>query len=434
MPTADQKLKDLGVELPAPGQAAAPELSDGEGAEDREESGEEDSDDESSAEGSDQISDDQESGEEASEDEEGESEDEAIKTQDTAQDADQSGETADVDQESCEESGESGEGSEDDEESGDESEEGEGSEQGTQDEKTEGQDQQQDGQDVNGDSQSAVDEDESKPDLSALKGGKVNKAGNVISPGGDLVGRINQGVLRNLIGKGVDENGIIYNDSGKQIGVAELIPDDEREEMMKGPGPFEAFPDAKVDKEGYVASDGERVGKVVEGDAKKLRGMSVDADGDIVDRIGNTLGRAERWEEPEPEKEEEKPKHGAAGRPVNRQGEVCDESGNVIAKLTWGEVDQCAGKEVDGDGDVSNSKGSTIGHVTMIQDIPAEEPEEGESEEDKQKREEAEKEKKLAQQMAYCIQQTLDRVNPICSKITRVRRTALSDVSWLTAL
>lgn len=263
-----------------------------------------------------------------------------------------------------------------------------------------------------------ADAEEAALDLSKLKGGKVNKAGNVISPDGRPVGRINQGVLKHLVGKGVDENGDIWNDSGKKIGVAELIPDDELEDMMKDPAPFEAFSDAKVDKDGFVTSNGERIGKVVEGDAKKMRGMSVDEDGDILDRAGNQIGRAERWEEEEPEAEPEKLKHGAAGRPVNQQGEVTDEGGNVIAKLTWGETDRCAGKEVDNDGDVVDGKGGTIGHVTMISDIPGEKEEE--SEEDKEKREQADKDKKLAQQMAYSIQQTLDQIKPICDKITRV--------------
>lgn len=41
---------------------------------------------------------------------------------------------------------------------------------------------------------------------------------------------------------------------------------------------------------------------MIEGDAKKLAGKKIDKDGEVVDKIGNVLGKAERWTEPdEPE-------------------------------------------------------------------------------------------------------------------------------------
>jgi hypothetical protein len=51
--------------------------------------------------------------------------------------------------------------------------------------------------------------------------------------------------------------------------------------------------------------------------------------------------------------------------------------------LTTGEVSICRGTEIDGDGEVVNSKGTTIGHLSLIQDIP----ELKESPEEKEKRE-----------------------------------------------
>lgn len=400
-------------------------------------------------------------------------------------------------------------------------------------------------------------EEAAKLDFSILRNGKVNKGGNVIVDG-KLVGRVTEGILAQLVGKQVDENGVIWNSGGKRIGKAEPIPDDEREGLDKASGPFEAFTDAKVDGEGFVIADGEKVGKVVEGDLKRLRGMSVDPDGDILDRAGSVIGKAERWEpEPEPEKEPEpetdysslsgkrvnkagnivdssgavygrvvegdvkrmvgrmcnakgeilsengevlgrgevvpegqregvkegpfaelsgctvakdgtvvtpsgdivgrlikgdgkvlfgrsvdedgdvldkngnslgkaerwepepepeRKKGPLEGRRVNREGNVVDEDGNVIGKLTSGDLSICAGKEIDGDGDVLDSKKNVIGHCNLIQDIP--EPKAEESPEDKEKREKAEQDKKLAQQMAYCLSQCLDKVKPICSNIT----------------
>lgn len=64
--------------------------------------------------------------------------------------------------------------------------------------------------------------------------------------------------------------------------------------------------------------EGQIVGKLTSGDAKKLVGKKIDADGEIVDKIGNVLGVAERWIEedaPEPEKVDNS---ALAGKRVNK--------------------------------------------------------------------------------------------------------------------
>jgi hypothetical protein len=61
--------------------------------------------------------------------------------------------------------------------------------------------------------------------------------------------------------------------SGKIIGKAELLPETERE--AEPSAPFEDFPDSIVDKSGNVIFEGRIVGKLVEGDAKKLEGKKV---------------------------------------------------------------------------------------------------------------------------------------------------------------
>jgi len=146
----------------------------------------------------------------------------------------------------------------------------------------------------------------------------------------------------------------------------------------------------------------------------------VDTDGDVVDSNGNSLGKAERWEE------EEKPKaHSPVeGRKVNREGNVVDENGDLIAKLTEGEITKCSGKEIDADGDVYNSKNQVIGHVTLLDDIPAEPEPEPEPEEPKESQEEIdakkqiEQDRKLASRMAFTIQESIDKITPILREIT----------------
>ncbi|KAH7180161.1 hypothetical protein DER46DRAFT_490703 [Fusarium sp. MPI-SDFR-AT-0072] len=272
----------------------------------------------------------------------------------------------------------------------------------------------------------APEEEPEKPiDNSALAGKRVNKAGNLVGESGEIYGRVIEGDVKKLVGRMSDREGNIRSESGDIIGKAELVSEGER--GGKKDGPFAGLKNCTISKDGKVVNQaGETVGRLVIGDGKALVGRAVDDDGEIVDLNGNVIGKAERWEEPEKEQ-----KHNPlAGRKVNREGNVVDAEGNIIGKLTSGELLDCAGKEIDEDGDVFNQKGSVIGHVSLLEDIPKEEkPEpEGETEEERIKREqaeadekkqaeEAEKNKKLAQSLAYQIEQTLERLRPICKSI-----------------
>jgi hypothetical protein len=226
-----------------------------------------------------------------------------------------------------------------------------------------------------------------------------------------------EGDPKKLYGRMCDKNGNVMNEMGDIAGKAELVPESEREGEKTGP--FSDFDNPTVTKDGKVTdSKGTVIGRLVEGDAKKLFGKQVDADGDVLDKNGNTLGKAERWEE----EEKEVSKHPAAGLKVNREGNVVDKNGDVIAKLTEGEVTKCAGKEIDNDGDVVDGKGKSVGHVTLLEDIPKEEPEEPkESEEEIEKKKQLEQDRKLAAKLADNIEQSVDKIKPILNMITEVR-------------
>jgi hypothetical protein len=273
-----------------------------------------------------------------------------------------------------------------------------------------------------------IEEDAPEPekvDNSALAGKRVNKVGNVVDSHGQIYGRLVQGDPKSLAGRMCDKEGNVRAEDGTIIGRAELVPESEREGQKEGI--FSGFDNPKVTKDGKVAdSQGVIIGRLIEGDAKKLYGKMVDPDGDVLDKNGNTLGKAERWEE----EEKEKAHNPVAGRKVNREGNVVDENGDVIAKLTEGVITKCSGKEIDEDGDVYNQKGQVIGHVTLLEDIPPEpeaepepepepEPEEPqETEEEKEERLQLAQDKKLAGQMAMCVQQSIDKINPILKMIT----------------
>ena len=66
-----------------------------------------------------------------------------------------------------------------------------------------------------------------------------------------------------------------------------------------------------------------------------------------------------------------------------------------------------------------DGKGNRVGSVTLLVDIPApEEPKE--SPEEAEERKLLEQDKKLAKQMASCVQQSIDKIQPILKMITEV--------------
>ncbi|KAI9698464.1 MAG: hypothetical protein M1836_004045 [Candelina mexicana] len=215
--------------------------------------------------------------------------------------------------------------------------------------------------------------EEEPVDLSILAGKVVNKQGNVIGDEGVPIGRLVEGDPKKLQGMKCDENGQIWNDTGKVIGRCELIPEEERE--TRAEGIFGGLEGVVVAQDGIVIdADQNRVGTVVEGDPKKLVGRAVDEDGDIVDKYGNTVGRAERWEEPPLEEQDLSIVN---GKPVNKQGNVIGDEGVPIARLVEGDAKKLAGKKCDMKGQLWSDNGQVIGRVELIPENEREDKPEG---------------------------------------------------------
>ncbi|KAI1605550.1 hypothetical protein PtrCC142_002262 [Pyrenophora tritici-repentis] len=255
---------------------------------------------------------------------------------------------------------------------------------------------------------SEEEEVEEEVDLSALAGCTVNKAGNVVDSSGTILGRVAEGDPATLAGKKVDGKGQIWDNEGNVIGLAELAHG-----QKSGPeGPFAGFDNATVTKDGTVQTpSGEIIGRVTEGDIKKLEGHKVDEDGDINDKNGNVIGKAERWE---PE-EKERRVNPMSGMRVNKEGEVRDENGDIIGRLTAGDLGHCAGLEIDDNGYVVDNDGNKVGEVTLLENIQEEEEvPEDETDEERQRREDSE----LAKKMSAICEDTLQRVQPVMKQIT----------------
>ena len=262
---------------------------------------------------------------------------------------------------------------------------------------------------VKGHAEPFEEEEVAEVDLSALAGCTVNKAGNVVDSSGTILGRVSEGDPETLVGKKVDGKGQIWDNAGNIVGRAELVHG-----ASSGPeGPFAGFDNNTVAKDGTVqTADGSIIGRVIEGDIKKLTGHHVDEDGDINDKNGNVIGKAERWE---PE-EKERRINPMSGMHVNKEGEVRDENGDIIGRLTAGDLGHCAGLEIDDNGYVVDNDGNKVGEVTLLGNIQEEEIPEDETDEERQRREDSE----LANKMAAICQQTLERVQPVMKQITEV--------------
>jgi hypothetical protein len=205
--------------------------------------------------------------------------------------------------------------------------------------------------------------DEEAPNLSILSGKMVNKSGNVVGDDGVPIGRLVEGNAKELAGRRCDENGLIYNDTGKQVGRCELIPENER--VARKEGPFAGYEGLRVVKDGKVEDeDGNVVGILTEGNAKRLVGHAVDEDGDIIDKYGNVKGHAEPWEEEDvPEIDLSK----LAGCTVNKAGNVVDGHGAVLGRVAEGDVKNTIGRKVDGKGQIWDNSGKVIGHAELVE-------------------------------------------------------------------
>ena len=111
-----------------------------------------------------------------------------------------------------------------------------------------------------------------------------------------------------------------------------------------------------------------------------------------------------------------------SGRRVNKEGEVRDENGDVMGRLTTGDLGHCVGLEVDDNGYVVDNDGNKVGEVTLIENIIEDEeiPEEELTEEEKEERRKKEQDREIAEKMGAICTQTLERVQPICKQITDV--------------
>lgn len=254
-----------------------------------------------------------------------------------------------------------------------------------------------------------------------FEGSTVTKDGKVVDAKGEIIGRLVAGDAKILFGKVVDADGDILDKNGNTVGKAERWAEEEKET------PKHPALGRKINKKGDVVDEnGDVIAKLTTGEIQNCAGKEIDDDGDVKDHKGTVLGHITLLEDfPEPEIVDQ---HPAVGRKVNKKGEVVDENGDIVAKLTRGDILNCSGKEIDNDGDVKDRKGNIVGHITLLEDIPepeivaepevVEEPKETENE--AAERKQLEEDKKLAGRLAGLVEQSIDKIKPILKMITDV--------------
>lgn len=115
-----------------------------------------------------------------------------------------------------------------------------------------------------------------------------------------------------------------------------------------------------------MVSDGQVVRKVFDGDVKKLTGKSVDKDGDVLDKIGNVISKAKRWEEDDAPKPEATDLSALVGMRVNKFSNVANSSGSIYGRLIKGNPKKLVGRMSDKDGNIRSESGDVVGHAELI--------------------------------------------------------------------
>ncbi|KAI8886352.1 hypothetical protein K501DRAFT_331303 [Backusella circina FSU 941] len=141
----------------------------------------------------------------------------------------------------------------------------------------------------------------------------------------------------------------------------------------------------QVRKSGKVLDkDDNLVGHVDPRVASKLAGLKVDDDGNVINKDGHIVGKADmiKLEEPKEEEEEQgdkpfnpNPQIHPDSPEVRKSGKVLDKDDNIVGHLDAELAIKYVGLKVDPEGNVVNAEGNLVAKANMIQqEDPAQQP------------------------------------------------------------
>lgn len=85
-----------------------------------------------------------------------------------------------------------------------------------------------------------------------------------------------------------------------------------------------------------------------------------------MDKSGTVVGKAERWEEPEAQEPEKEDLSALAGCRVNKNGFVADANGQLIGRVSEGDVKKLISKMCDKEGQIWSEGGEVIGRAELL--------------------------------------------------------------------
>ncbi|OZJ04753.1 hypothetical protein BZG36_01798 [Bifiguratus adelaidae] len=222
---------------------------------------------------------------------------------------------------------------------------------------------------VNGEDEEEDEEDEQDP-LQKVIGNTVDDQGNVVDDDNNAVGKVTSGKVRKLVGLTVGDGGAIRNSKGKVVGhadattgedgaeeeeesdgeqqaqaeqdkahkvqaepkgqeqqdrQAEAKPQEEAQQQAQAKEEEEEDDSPIVEESGYVVDEtGTTIGKLTKGNRHKLAGCKVDEDGNVLNKEGKKIGKAELYP---PEKSEEEKKAEQDDRKIASQMNTIIEDG-----------------------------------------------------------------------------------------------------------
>jgi hypothetical protein len=251
-------------------------------------------------------------------------------------------------------------------------------------------------------------------DISVLEGLPVEKDGQILDIAGVPIGKLVDGDAK-VISKRMylcSAEGIIFDKKLKQVGRAEVIQPEKpaaKEPAKEADEPEDSkSPETKArtladldgltcDEDGKYFIDDVAVAELVEGKPALIfkRKYVCNVDGEVLDKKGGVIGRAEMIVEaasedkaPEEDKPEDKPAEDPSRTLADLEGLTCDEEGHIlidgvaVAKVIEGDVAIMFKRKYvcTADGEVLNKKKAVFGRVELIAgEKPAEDVKEEET-------------------------------------------------------
>ncbi|KAI7893486.1 uncharacterized protein EV154DRAFT_460841 [Mucor mucedo] len=218
-------------------------------------------------------------------------------------------------------------------------------------------------------------EDADSDDISKKKSGKV------LDTDDNVVGHVDKRLAPKFAGFKVDQEGNVYDKDGEIVGTAEMIKPAEEEKPFN-PNEMVDQDSPEVRKSGKVVDMEDNViGSVDKLLAPKLAGFKVDKDGNVINNDGHIVAKADLFKVEESAAEEEEEAPAEEDKPFNpneditedspevrKSGKIVDMEDNIVGSIDKRVATKFAGLKVDKDGNVINGEGHIVAKAEMFKE------------------------------------------------------------------